>query len=52
MQHFVSLGYNVFRLPVSWQFLVNDVLGDPINDANMAEYDALVQVCMLCFCDV
>ncbi|TFY57763.1 hypothetical protein EVG20_g8415 [Dentipellis fragilis] len=47
MQHFVNDdGYNVFRLPVGWQYLVNDVLGGPINDANMAEYDALVQTCL------
>ncbi|KAF7369855.1 Glycoside hydrolase family 5 protein [Mycena sanguinolenta] len=46
MQHFVNDdGFNVFRLPVGWQFLVNDVLG-PIDQANLAEYDALVQACL------
>lgn len=44
MKHFVSVGYNVFRLPVGWQFLVNDVLGADIDQDNLAEYDALVQV--------
>lgn len=45
MQHFVEDdGYNVFRLPVGWQFLVNDVLGGPIDPTNFAKYDALVQV--------
>jgi len=47
MTHFVNDdGYNVFRLPVGWQFLTNNVLGGPINQANMAEYDALVQTCL------
>ncbi|TFY79534.1 hypothetical protein EWM64_g4481 [Hericium alpestre] len=47
MQHFVEDdGYNVFRLPVGWQYLVGDTLGGPIVDANMAEYDALVQTCL------
>ncbi|KAJ7436495.1 carbohydrate-binding module family 1 protein/Glycoside hydrolase family 5 protein [Mycena galericulata] len=46
MTHFVNDdGYNVFRLPVGWQFLVNNVLG-PINQTNLAEYDALVQACL------
>ncbi|KAJ7206937.1 carbohydrate-binding module family 1 protein/Glycoside hydrolase family 5 protein [Mycena haematopus] len=46
MQHFVNNdGYNVFRLPVGWQFLTNNVLG-PINQTNLAEYDALVQACL------
>ncbi|KAJ7922405.1 carbohydrate-binding module family 1 protein/Glycoside hydrolase family 5 protein [Mycena leptocephala] len=47
MTHFVNDdGYNVFRLPVGWQFLTNNVLGGPVNDANLAEYDALVQTCL------
>ncbi|KAJ6491290.1 endoglucanase [Mycena vitilis] len=47
MKHFVNDdGYNTFRLPVAWQYLTNYVLGDPINAANMAEYDALVQACL------
>jgi endoglucanase len=45
MTHFVNDdGYNTFRLPVGWQFLVNNVEGGPINAANMVIYDALVQV--------
>lgn len=47
MQHFVNDdGFNVFRLPVGWQFLTNDVLGGPVNDANLQKYDDLVQACL------
>ncbi|GJE86575.1 glycoside hydrolase family 5 protein [Phanerochaete sordida] len=47
MQHFVSDdGFNVFRLPVGWQFLTNNVQGGPVNDANLQEYDDLVQACL------
>ncbi|KAI0263104.1 carbohydrate-binding module family 1 protein/Glycoside hydrolase family 5 protein [Gloeopeniophorella convolvens] len=49
MQHFVNDdGYNVFRLPVGWQFLVNSdtAAANPVNAANLAEYDALVQTCL------
>ncbi|KAF8193945.1 carbohydrate-binding module family 1 protein/Glycoside hydrolase family 5 protein [Mycena galopus ATCC 62051] len=46
MTHFVNDdGYNVFRLPVGWQFLTNNVIG-PINQTNLAEYDTLVQTCL------
>lgn len=48
MQHFVNDdGFNVFRLPVSWQFFTNNVLGGPVVAANLAEYDDLVQVCRM-----
>ncbi|KAJ6540843.1 carbohydrate-binding module family 1 protein/Glycoside hydrolase family 5 protein [Mycena vulgaris] len=47
MTHFVNDdGYNVFRLPVGWQFLTNDVLGGPVNQTNLAKYDALIQTCL------
>lgn len=47
MQHFVNDdGFNLFRLPVGWQFLTNDVLTGAIDSANLAEYDALVQACL------
>lgn len=47
MTHFVNDdGYNVFRLPVGWQFLTNNVLGAPVNQTNLAIYDALVQTCL------
>lgn len=47
MQHFVKDdGFNSFRLPVSWQFLVNDVLGGPIVEENLQKYDDLIQACL------
>ncbi|KAF2455994.1 glycoside hydrolase superfamily [Lineolata rhizophorae] len=58
MDHFVQdLGLNVFRLPVGWQFLVNDQLGGQLDDTNAASYDALVQGCLdsgseLCIIDI
>jgi endoglucanase len=46
MQHFVKDdGMNVFRLPVSWQYLTNGVIG-PLNTKNFANYDKLVQGCL------
>jgi len=47
MQHFVDNdGYNTFRLPVSWQFLTNDVLTATLDETNFAKYDDLVQACL------
>ncbi|KAK0648961.1 glycoside hydrolase superfamily [Cercophora newfieldiana] len=47
MQHFTKDNtMNIFRLPVSWQFLVNNTLGGPLNTANLASYDRLVQSCL------
>jgi endoglucanase len=58
MQHFVKDdGLNAFRLPVSWQFLVNNKLGGPLDATNLAMYDNLVQGCVtagaaMCIIDV
>lgn len=47
MTHFVNDdNFNIFRLPVPWQFLVNNTLGGPLNPTNAASYDALVQACL------
>ena len=47
MKHFVDDdGFNVFRLPVGWQFITDGVAGGDINEDNWAEYDALVQACL------
>lgn len=47
MQHFVDDdGYNVFRLPVGWQFLTQDAETGTLDAANLAEYDDLVQACL------
>lgn len=46
MQHFVNDDkLNIFRLPVGWQFLTNDVIGS-LNATNLASYDLLVQSCL------
>jgi hypothetical protein len=58
MQHFVTDdGLNAFRLPVAWQFLVNNQLGGPLDATNVAAYDKLVQGCVssgakLCMIDM
>ncbi|KAI0371240.1 endoglucanase [Pilatotrama ljubarskyi] len=47
MKHFVENdGFNVFRLPVGWQFLTNGAANGDIDEDNFAEYDALVQACL------
>ena len=47
MQHFVNDdGFNIFRLPVGWQFLTGNTPTGNIVAANLAEYDALVQACL------
>ena len=46
MQHFISADkQNIFRLPVGWQYLV-PTPGAPLNTANFAAYDTLVQACL------
>lgn len=48
MQHFANKdGFNVFRLPVPWQKLVNNDLTTNVLDQNyMNEYNALLQACL------
>jgi hypothetical protein len=46
MKHFHDdLGMNFFRLPVGWQYLVNNNLGGNLDSNNLAQYDKLVQGC-------
>lgn len=58
MQHFVKDdSLNAFRLPVGWQFLLNDQLGGTLNANNFQQYDSLVQGCLnsgasLCILDL
>jgi endoglucanase len=57
MQHFVKDdGLNIFRLPVSWQYLVNYKLGGSLDSTNTGIYDQLVQGCLstgaLCIIDI
>jgi endoglucanase len=47
MQHFVNDDkFNIFRLPVGWQYLVNATLGGPLYAPNANTYDLLVQGCL------
>ncbi|KAK4158922.1 glycoside hydrolase family 5 protein [Cladorrhinum sp. PSN259] len=47
MQHFYKDdGMNIFRLPVGWQYLVNNQLGGNLNSGNFGKYDQLVQACL------
>jgi endoglucanase len=46
MKHFTSLGLNIFRLPVGWQFLVAHKLGGKLEPRNFAFYNELVQECL------
>ncbi|KZO94318.1 glycoside hydrolase family 5 protein [Calocera viscosa TUFC12733] len=47
MTHFVKDDtFNMFRLPVGWQYLTNNVLGGTLNQTNFAVYNTLVQDCL------
>lgn len=47
MNHFVKNdGLNVFRLPVSWQYLTNGALGGKLDTTRLATYDTLMQGCL------
>jgi len=47
MQHFVKDdGMNIFRLPVGWQYLVNNKLGGTLDAGNSQKYDQLVKACL------
>lgn len=50
MQHWTSLSpkpLNMFRLPISWQWLVNNqVRATTLDATNVAKYDQLVQSCL------
>ena len=58
MKHFVTDdGLNAFRLPVGWQYLVNNKLGGTLDAGNLAKYDNLVQGCLssgaaMCIIDI
>jgi endoglucanase len=58
MNHFVKDdGLNAFRLPVGWQFLLNNQLGATLYQPNFQQYDSLVQGCLssgasLCILDL
>lgn len=47
MQHFVRKdNFNIFRLPVGWQYLVNYVPGGSLDPQFFATYDDLVTQCL------
>ncbi|KAG1902490.1 glycoside hydrolase family 5 protein [Suillus fuscotomentosus] len=46
MQHFVNDGYNVFRLPVGWQYLTNDKMTGVLDKTQFAKYNTLVSDCL------
>jgi endoglucanase len=47
MRHFVNDDkLNIFRLPVGWQYLVNNNLGGTLDATKFANYDQLVQACL------
>ncbi|KAK7431986.1 hypothetical protein QQZ08_001606 [Neonectria magnoliae] len=47
MKHFVEDdGFNVFRLPTSWQYIVNHKLGADLDETNFGNYDKLMQACL------
>lgn len=47
MQHFMKNdNTNIFRLPIGWQYLVNNKLGGILDAGDFAKYDQLVQACL------
>lgn len=47
MEHFFKDDkMNIFRLPVGWQWLVNNKLGGTLDANNLAKYDQLMQGCL------
>jgi endoglucanase len=47
MNHFTSqYGLNVYRLPVTWQYLVNNNPGGSLDGNNFGKYNQLVQACL------
>ncbi|KAG1815176.1 glycoside hydrolase family 5 protein [Suillus subaureus] len=47
MQHFVNDdGYNMFRLPVGWQYLTNDQMTGVLDKTHFANYNMLVSDCL------
>ncbi|KAI9730433.1 MAG: hypothetical protein M1834_005943 [Cirrosporium novae-zelandiae] len=47
ISHFVADdNMNIFRLPVSWQYLANDIYGGLPDSTQLTKYNALVQACL------
>ena len=57
MQYFATNDHlNLFRIPVGWQYLVNNNLGGPLYESFFSTYDQIMQACLatsaLCILDV
>ncbi|KIJ14619.1 glycoside hydrolase family 5 protein [Paxillus involutus ATCC 200175] len=55
MQHFVKDdGYNVFRLPVGWQYLTYNQMTGVLNETQFANYNMLVNACLTtgAYCEI
>lgn len=58
IKHFINdKGLNAFRLPVSWQYVLNSKLGGPLDPTKFATYNSLVQGCInsgaaMCIIDI
>jgi endoglucanase len=47
MQHFVKDdGYNIFRLPVGWQYLTNGQMTGVLDETHFSNYNMLVSDCL------
>ncbi|KAM0426323.1 hypothetical protein ACHAPT_008363 [Fusarium lateritium] len=47
MKHFVKdSGLNTFRIPTTWQFLLNEQVGGKLDDEKFGLYDDLMQICL------
>ncbi|EEU38273.1 uncharacterized protein NECHADRAFT_105936 [Fusarium vanettenii 77-13-4] len=47
MKHFVKdSGLNTFRLPTTWQFLLNEQVGGKLDEEKFGQYDQLMQICL------
>ena len=47
MQHFVKDdGYNLFRLPVGWQYLTYNQMTGVLDETYFANYNMLVNACL------
>ena len=46
MRHFVSNGFNTFRLAVGWAYLTKNQPNGNLNAPNLAKFDKLVNACL------
>ena len=47
MQHFVKDdGYNLFRLPVGWQYLTYNQMTGVLDETQFSNYNTLVNACL------